>query len=272
MRSLRSIQSLLKIWGHKLTDAEEKARSDLAKDREDFMKRWFAIAISVGFATALSNMPWLKSKVAPDLDLPIDWDQVKQIARLSIAVIATILSWDGYFKSIKSKPLIDGSRFSIDIFLVFLYLVLLLTSKFGDFWLFIHAIAFFIYCIWDYLSIRIYPREYIRNDPKKEFNPSISDIYIGSVSGSFNVYHGPAVTLIWTIYFWSLPLSYRFILNEAERNQPLTTFVFAAFVLMGLWFYRTDKSKGFSKAKRLSLVLFATLGVLGATLILRVIA
>lgn len=255
-----------------MTSAQEKARIDLAKDREDFMKRWFAIAISVGFATALSNMPWLKNSVAPDLDLPVDWEQTKQIARLSIAVIATILSWDGYFKSIKSKPLIDGPRFSIDIFLVLLYLVLLLTSKFGEFWLFIHAIAFAIYCVWDFLSIRIYPREYVRNDPGQEFNPSILEIYVGSISGASKIYHGPAVTLLWTVYFWALPLSYRFILNEAERNQPLTTFVFAAFVLVGLWFYRTDKSKGFSKAKRLGLVLFATLGVLGATLILGAIA
>lgn len=39
------------------TAKQPDKKSLIAANREDFMKRWFAIALSVGFATALSNMP-----------------------------------------------------------------------------------------------------------------------------------------------------------------------------------------------------------------------
>jgi hypothetical protein len=132
------------------------------------MKQWFAIALSVGFATALAEMPWLKDGVIFDSTLPVDWTQIEQVARLSVAALATVLSWDGYFLSITNKPIEDGPRFTIDVLLVFLYLFLLLTSKFPYFWLWIHATAFALYIAWDYLSISRHRSAYVNMPPATE--------------------------------------------------------------------------------------------------------
>lgn len=254
-----------------MNDAASKAIVDLGNNRADFMKRWFAIAISVGFATAISSMPWLKHGVIFNQNLPIDWEQVKQCARLTTAVIATILSWDGYFQSIANKPLTDGTRFSIDVFLVFLYLFLLLTSKFDYFWLWIHASAFIIYIAWDFLSIRKYRSVYTISGDLTEFNPSVLEVYIGSLKDDERIYRGPAITLLWPIYFWALPLTYHFMLPAAVRERPEATFLYAFFVVVGLFTYRRDKKMRFGWTKRLRLIGVGVLAVVCASAVLRIV-
>src|SRR5678815_5087842 len=91
--------------------------------RRDLMARWFAVAISVGFATALVHMKWLNSGTWPDAA------ESQQIARLIAALVAVVFSWEGYFLSIGKKKLTTPSRFYIDFVLVLLYTVLLYTSK-----------------------------------------------------------------------------------------------------------------------------------------------
>ena len=253
-----------------MTDAEKEAATKLGDNRADFMKRWFAIAISVGFATALSNMPWLKTGVFFRPDLPVDWDQVKQGARLVAAAVATILSWDGYFQSILKKPLTDSLRFPIDIFLVFLYLFLLLTSKFEHFWLSIHALSFAIYCVWDFLSVKNYRSEYINKAyAPNDFYPSIAQVYIGSFTGDRRIYCSPAITLLWPIYFFSLPIMYWLMLQEMDRSHPATTFVYAILVIIGLFSYRYDKRKRLTLNKRVYLIGLGLLLAVVANCILR---
>lgn len=254
-----------------MSDAASKAVVDLGNNRADFMKRWFAIAISVGFATALSSMPWLKNGIIFDKNLPVDWNQVKQCARLITAVIATILSWDGYFQSISNKPLTDGTRFSIDVFLVFLYLFLLLTSKFDYFWLWIHASAFVIYIAWDFLSIRKYRGAYTTSGNLAEPNPTVLEAYIGSLKDNEKIYRGPAITLLWPIYFWALPLTYQFLLPPAVRERPGATFLYAIFVIAGLFTYRRDKKMKFGRAKRLRLIGAGIFAVVCASAALRIV-
>ncbi|QZP09130.1 hypothetical protein [Caenibius sp. WL] len=246
-------------------------KSVIAINREDFMKRWFAIALSVGFATALANMPWLKYGVIFEPSLPVDWEQIEQLARLFVAAFATVLSWDGYFRSIENKPIEDSARFFIDVFLVFLYLFLLLTSKFSYFWLWIHATAFLFYVAWDFFSIRKYRDAYINPGAAEDFAPSIKGVYVGSLGDDPQVYRGPAVTLMWPIFFWVLPLSYHFALTELERAKPITTFVYAFWVLCGLVAYRHDKNVRLPFWSRFKVIFLSVLGVLGSGLILRLI-
>jgi hypothetical protein len=246
-------------------------KSVIAINREDFMKRWFAIALSVGFATALANMPWLKDGVIFEPSLPLDWEQIEQLARLFVAAVATVLSWDGYFRSIENKPIEDGSRFFIDVFLVFLYLFLLLTSKFSYFWLWIHATAFLFYIVWDFLSIRRYRDVYINPGAAEDFYPSIKGIYVGSLGDDPQVYRGPAVTLMWFVFFSALPLSYQFALTELDRAKPITTFVYALWVLWGLGAYRHDKNVRLPFWSRFKTILLSVSAVLGSDLILRMI-
>jgi hypothetical protein len=261
-------------WGAKLATqsmGSSQKKSVIATNREDFMKRWFAIALSVGFATALANMPWLQFGVIFEPSLPVDWGQIEQLARLFVAAFATVLSWDGYFRSIENKPIEDSARFFIDVFLVFLYLFLLLTSKFSYFWLWIHATAFLFYIAWDFLSIRKYRDAYINPGAAEDFCPSIKAIYIGSLGDDPKIYRGPAVTLMWPVFFWALPLSYQFALTELDRAKPITTFVYAFWVLCGLLAYRHDKKVRLPFWSRFKTILLIVLAVLGGDLILRMI-
>lgn len=233
--------------------------------REDFMKRWFAIAISVGFATALASMPWLKDEV------PFDWTQGQQLIRLAVAMLATLLSWEGYLLSIQSKPLTEGWRFAIDVFLVLLYLLLLLTSKFSFLWLWLHASAFIFYCIWDWLSIRGHRLAYVIAPPIDGAPlPSVWDVYRGSLADDPNIYRGPAITLMWPIYFWSLPISYEYSLLPSFKGTPAATILYGLFVLIGLYGYRLDKGQRFNFPARLlalsvsALVIFNANWFLGA--------
>lgn len=251
-----------------MCDEKQKSLKDLAKNREDFMKRWFAIAISVGFATALSNMPWLKSGVGLSRDLPVDWDQVRQCFRLAAAAIATILSWDGYFQSISNKPLTDSPRFFIDIGLVFLYLFLLLTSKFDYFWLWIHATAFLIYIVWDRLSIGLHRSAYV-NPGHGNYEPSISEVYRGCFTGDERIYPGPAITIMWPLYFWSLPITHHFFLPDDIRDRALTTLIYATLVITGLFAYRYDKKVRLDIITRMMMIIGGVIVVLLLSVILR---
>jgi hypothetical protein len=258
-----------------MTDVETRKANRLkaaAQNREDFMKRWFAIAISVGFATAVSNMPWLHDGRIFEANLPVDWDEIKQVFRLLVAVVATILSWEGYLNSISTKPLKDGARFFLDIALVFIYLLLLLTSKFPYFWVWIHAAVFPIYCIWDYLSIRAYPEKYGHSPPAAtNYTPTIKEVYVGSLGDDPKIYRGPAITLMWPIYFLALPLSYQFILTAADRDKLSTTVAYTVFIFYGLYEYRRDKRMCLPFWERWTNILAAVFAVLCADLILHMV-
>lgn len=241
-----------------------------AENREDFMKRWFAIALSVGFATALSRMPWLTEGRIFRPDLPIDWDQVNQGFRLVVAATATLLSWEGYLASIRSKPLTDGRRFYIDVILVTLYLILLLTSSIPYLWIWIHALTFTIYIFWDFLSIKAFPEQYIIND--RGVYDARKKIYLGVLRGDPDIYHGPLVTLVWPIYLATTALCYQFLFDLEEKSSPLVTSLFFVFILYGLIGYREDKgNKMRSACGRLTNVLLASLSVFFLSLLFVVI-
>jgi hypothetical protein len=256
------------------TNAAKAKAEKLAKarreNREDFMKRWFAIAISVGFATALSNMPWLRDKEIFESSLPVDWDQVKQVARLAAAAVATIMSWEGYLQSIATKPLGDQRRFYIDVFLVFLYLFLLLTSKFSFFWLYIHVSAFVLYIAWDYLSVREHPSEYVPGyDAEQGPLPSRKEIYRRAFKGDPAIYHGPVVTLLWPLYFAALPVTYHFVLPTRAQESAGTTIAYAVLVICGLLSYRGDKlASARTPKERLRRVFGGVLAILGVDAVL----
>jgi hypothetical protein len=166
-----------------------------AKIRDDLIRRLFAVAISAGAAATVSQMPWVQVGRAPCLS---EW---QQLLILIVALIATVLSWDGYLVSISERPLRNFWRFAIDITLVFIYMFLLMTSKLLVWWLFILALIFTLYAIWDLLTVCDWlPSYYYRTDVPQ----TISGVYIGGLRDSPNVSRGPIITIVWGIYFWAL--------------------------------------------------------------------
>ncbi|MFC7500014.1 hypothetical protein ACFQRC_12360 [Enterovirga sp. GCM10030262] len=197
----------------------------LASTREDFMRRWFAIAISVGFAATVVQMPWVDEGRAPNYQ---EWEQ---LFRLGAALTATVLSWEGYLLSISTKRLFEFPRYFIDIALVFLYLFLLLTSKFPYFWLALHAITFGIYMVWDFLTA-YWHREWY----KATEDTPLWRLYWQGLIGAPNSDRGLVITAVWAIYFLWLWL--------ISRNDfCFDTFILAMFVLLGLAGYRYNKGR-----------------------------
>lgn len=192
--------------------------------RADFMRRWFGIAISVGFATTVVSMEWVQNGTTPN------YTEKEQLARLAVALLATILSWEGYLLSIQRKPLADFGRFLLDVLLVFLYLFLLITSKFSSFWLFLHALSFSLYIAWDFLTILLYRDKFVTN----EVPVSLLGVYWRGLIGKADIDRGPIITIFWACYFLVIYLS-------SNRQIPFATFVYAGFVLLGLVGYRLDK-------------------------------
>lgn len=217
------------------------AEKDKAEIRADFMKRWFAIALSVGFATALSRMPWIEKGLIAKPELPIDYEQINQALRLMAATAATLLSWEGYLNSIRTKPLTDGIRFYIDVLLVTIYLVLLLTSASQHFWIWLHFSTFVIYIFWDFVSIGVHRHAYIISGDVKDF--SRRSIYKYTILGNAHVRHGPLVTLIWPIYLLTIAVCYQTIFTVAERGTLPVTALYFSLVVLGLLGYRGDKAR-----------------------------
>lgn len=206
--------------------AEDAAKEDRSEQfatlRNDFMRRWFAIAVSVGFATTVVQMEWVKQGHAPSYP---EWEH---LGRLGAALLATVLSWEGYFISISTKKLYDFPRYLIDILLVFLYLFLLLTSRFPYYWLALHAITFGVYAVWDFLTAWWYRRWYA-----PEGTP-LWRVYWNGATATRNVDTGSVITVVWAAYFVAIWLMSRY-------TFAYDTFVFAAFVVAGLTGYRYNK-------------------------------
>lgn len=203
-----------------------------AETREDFMKRLFAVAISVGFGFAVTRMEWVQKATVPQAP------ERGQIAIVLTALFATVLSWDGYLLSIRGKPLYSTWRFGIDIFLVFTYMFLLMTSMHGMFWLPILSVIFLLYVLWDVLTIREHYDKYylVPGTPKKAHIEDIVGVYWGGVAGGPQISRGPIITIIWCAYFVGLTL--------IARHYPDYN-VYAACVLAitGLLLYRSDKQR-----------------------------
>jgi hypothetical protein len=209
--------------------------------RADFMRRWFAVAVSVGFAATVVEISWVSAGTFPSGD---EWHQ---IARLSVAMTATLLSWEGYLLSIAGKPLYDFPRFALDVVLVLVYLVLLISSKHQYYWLWLHALTFGFYLIWDYLTVSDarHRERYATESSAKEFVPTKREVYRGGLRDDTRINPGPIITMFGAAYFLLLPI--------LQLYTALNTYAFALFVFVGLVVYRVDKSFRFEMRKRWAL-------------------
>ncbi len=208
---------------------------DRARIRDDFIRRLFAVAISVGIATTLARMDWITNGTFPNPS------EREQLVIMMTGLFATVLSWDGYLASIALKPIKGTLRFTIDIILVFIYMFFLISSKNTQWWLPILTIIFVLYVVWDWLTIREYIWSYDTSlDPSGE-----SESYRAPAKDILRVYwrgflsrpdtvRGPIITLSWTIYFGALIL-----LNM--WNTQYQVYVMTTFAILGLGFYRWDK-------------------------------
>jgi hypothetical protein len=210
--------------------------STRAKIRDDFIRRLFAVAVSVGFAATLIKMKWVENGTFPAEQ---EWEQ---LAILATGLIATVLSWDGYLASIADKPLNGYGRFVIDILLVFIYMFFLISSQRANFWLPILAIIFGLYVIWDMFTVREHMRSYdlslLPAGSDDGYRARVSDVarvYIRGFLNKRSTNRGPIITLSWAVFFAVLAA-----LNLMTARYQV--FVTCSFAVAGLILYRRDKS------------------------------
>jgi hypothetical protein len=71
----------------------------LAENRADFIRRLFAVTVSVGFANQLIRMTWVTDSQFPQKD------ELPHIIFLVLGLLLVIQSWEGYFVTINNRPL-----------------------------------------------------------------------------------------------------------------------------------------------------------------------
>jgi len=114
--------------------------------RSDFIRRLFAIAVSVGFAGALANAAWVEAGRLPAAD------ELPRLACLIAGMILVIGSWESYHRHIEKT---DRSIlvFYLDVVIVFSYLLMLLLSLSPNVFLWLVGIIFGLYVVWDILVL-----------------------------------------------------------------------------------------------------------------------
>jgi hypothetical protein len=231
--------------------AVENKETPRSIDRADLVKRLFAIAISIGVGNTLVNAAWVRNGVWPA------GHEIEQISIVLLALFATVLSWDGYLASVRKKPLNDWLRFAIDVFLVFIYMILLITSDKGWFWLPIICLMYVLYVFWDALSVVVYPATF--DESYQEGTPplrTLRRVYFLAIANARGIDRGPLISLMWTVYFVAL---WRLIWDVYPTYPVIPAVVLGAAGLAGYrldkWIVRGSGVRGFSILERVLFIL-----------------
>jgi FtsH-binding integral membrane protein len=221
--------------------AKEEAQEARSRSRADFMKRLFAVAVSVGFASPLTRMSWIEHGTTPNGD---EW---RQIVILATALLATIGSWEGYFFAIANRPLKGVWRFIIDITLVLIYMILLISSGQPssnlNLFLLILVVIFILYISWDALTIHEYAAYYYYNTNEIPKRHTVFTTYRRGIcpkKTEGGVRQGHILTLLWALYFVIL-LIMRLALGFDN------VYMMCGMVWLGLLGYRKSKSTSYDK-------------------------
>jgi hypothetical protein len=211
-----------------MTSESSDGPSEVAKNRADFIKRLFAVTVSVGFANQLIQMKWVKDNQFPGVG------EFPHIIFLVLGLFLVIQSWEGYFVTLEDRPLEDPARFYIDTTIVFAYLVLLSVSKGTATFLFVICVIFFLYIVWDLLTFREYHPEYNVADGRVA-------TYLCNTAKAIrqpSTLRPKLLTLLAFAWFLEVYGTYLQI-----KKVPGSIYAIAAAVFLGLWVYRSDQAR-----------------------------
>lgn len=182
----------------------------------DFLDPLFAVAIGIGFQNGLLLEPWLQNWVWPKGGEPF------HLLVFVLGILTITLSWFGYHQSIRKKAIEGNGRFILDVWLLILYALLLFQYRNFGAVLFILAVIYFSFILWDILKVIEHPEDY----------QTVGD-------GPFKRYARELITLQWFIVFGLLSLAHHCWGVEGDNYYLLIS----AYVSTGL--YRADKSRHF---------------------------
>lgn len=241
--------------------AKDDSQKAQASSRADFMKRLFAVAVSVGFASPLTRMVWIEKGTLPT---DVEWHQ---IAILATALLATIGSWEGYFSAIDNRPLKGVIRFVIDIILVLIYMILLISSAHPNFFLPILVFIFLLYVIWDALTIYEYKDYYYYGTgTESPINCVVLTTYrrgVFSLRTEGAVRRGHIVTVLWAAYFIGLLImQLRFAVDNVYLVCGMASLGLLAYRIAKATKYDSDGNEKRKSGCTIALIAFAVIGLL----------
>jgi hypothetical protein len=181
----------------------------------DFLDPLFAVAIGIGFEHGLLLEEWLQKWRYPNNDERFN------LFVFILGLLVITLSWFGYHKSIKKKPLEGRGRFIVDIVLLVLYILLLFKYKHFEAFLFFLTLIYLFFFFWDLLKIKEHYEEY------------------SQITGFLKRYSRELITLQWLIIFFGTAMLHHWLYQFwSDGNHSLYFLIFA---YIGTALYRIDK-------------------------------
>jgi hypothetical protein len=147
LRTLNVKAGHLQIILDGIADVERDGQS-LADDRKDFIRRFVAVAVGVGFATRLVHMPWID-----DINKLFERAQIEELVRLGTGIFVVVSGWEWYHRDLKDRPLNYPWRFYVDVAVVIYTIVFLYSSNNEGVWFFSLVAIFGLYVLWDSVSL-----------------------------------------------------------------------------------------------------------------------
>jgi hypothetical protein len=213
------------------TTGSSKQPTKLAENRADFIRRLFAVTVSVGFANQLIAMDWVRDT---------RWPAVGELPRvffLFLGLFLVIQSWEGYFVELEKRSLETRGRFYVDAVIVFAYLVLLSVSNGTAAFLLVICIIFFLYIVWDFLTFREYYAQYgAINGRLATYGGGVAR----AICGASELRHKLS-TLVAFLYFLVIYGIYLQI-----KSLHWSRYAIGLAVLLGLVGYRWDQDKRYN--------------------------
>jgi hypothetical protein len=154
-----------------LAPVEESQRRSEA--RHDFVRRFVAVAISIGFAGVLVKMTWLSAPSWPNVT------EQEQLWRLFTAFLVILLGWEWHHKDLGIHKTTSIIRFLVDVAVVIVSLIFLISYANERIWLISLVVIFALYVVWDVVNL-------------------IED---RTLLARHNALRGPLTNAVWLAYF-----------------------------------------------------------------------
>lgn len=210
-----------------------------ASNRADFIRRIFAVIVSVGFANRLIQIDSVRDGVLPTND------DLIQFTYLTIGLGIIVQSWEEYFVTIEELKLINPGRFYLDIIILFSYLLLLTYSKSPLLFMLFLSLIFLYYCAWEIFAYSDHPSFFAKNPLSKE-NERRGYIYrlMYSIWDRKAGLRRSLSTILAFLYFAMLYFIYLDVKHDSGVSEKLKCpYIYAGLILMGIVGYRIDKAR-----------------------------
>jgi hypothetical protein len=195
----------------------ERRRSNA---RDDFVRRFVAVGVGVGFAGFLVKMLWLSEGPFPSF---MEWDQ---LARLFTGLGFIVLGWDWYHRDIDRHPRTTLRRFFVDICVVVASLLFLISSAHEHVWLLFLVVIFALYVLWDGVTFV----------DQRSSSPSVSEILNDFKSNEAKQKN------LWCLVYLALIFGLDFLFQSPSFIRALVPCVFVA---LGVWEFLGDGLSSF---------------------------